>query len=83
MSDQPISPEIEALARLWLASDRHEGRDDPDEIMGQGAHFGSNIPTTYYDTPTTGKPRWHRFIWRAEASLEHLKTHGYMVVGQP
>ena len=71
-----ISREIELLARMWMVCDPNRSGSDPDEIMGQMCEQSSNGDSRSYDTPLTGKPRWHWFIPRAEATVEYLRSVG-------
>lgn len=75
-----ISAEIETLARMWMLCDPNRSGSDPDEVMGQATIASSSQSVTYRDTPLTGKPRWHWFIPRAEASLAFLKANGLSLV---
>jgi len=71
-----ITPEIEALARIWMLNDKHYRGDDPDEIIGQACSGSTSGPTTYYDTEMTGKPKWHNYIHQAESTLSFIKQIG-------
>lgn len=71
------SKEIEMLARMWIACDPNRDSEDMDEPIGQSCTGGSDEETVCTDTPLTGKPRWHWFIPRAEASLEFFKANGF------
>lgn len=71
--------QIEMLARMWMKCDPNRIESDPDEIIGQscdGSPESGRAILTYHDTPLTGKPRWHWFIPRAEASLKFLQEAG-------
>lgn len=62
-----ISPEIEALARMWLVCDPNRQGHDPDE-------------TIVMQKPLRQVPHWHWFIPRAEASLQFLAERGMELV---
>lgn len=71
-----IDPKIEKLARMWMLCDPNRGGYDPEEIIGQSCSGSTDGPTEFHDTPLTGKPRWHWFIPRAEASLAFFADNG-------
>ena len=64
---------IEMLARMWMVCDPNRQPCDPDEIMEPSCDSDGNEIIT----DLTGKPRWHWFVPRAEASLEHIQALGY------
>ena len=74
---------IEALARAWIECDPNRGGTDPDKpIEGSGSGYSGEdgeFVTVSEDTPLTGKPNWHWFIPRAEATLNFLSEHGFEV----
>lgn len=55
----------ETLARMWTVCDPNRGGTNPDEIISDGS------------SELVGKPRWHWFIPRAEASKKFLELHGF------
>ncbi|MFN9109415.1 MAG: hypothetical protein ACK5XN_05010 [Bacteroidota bacterium] len=64
-----IMDKTEALCRMWVLCDPnrdHDGLDDP-----MAFDNGSNL---------NGKPRWHWFIPRAEASEKFLLEAGFRIV---
>lgn len=79
-----ISHEVEMLARMWIECDPNRMGGEP----GSGFHPDDTIGPSYEsssggktrclpNTPLTGKPRWHWFIPRAEATLAYLDKHGF------
>ncbi len=67
----------EMLARMWMACDPNRGGSDSEEIIGQRCTGGSGEQPVCEDTPLTGKPLWHWFIPRAEASLKYFEANGF------
>jgi hypothetical protein len=62
---------IEVLAKAWLVCDPNRMCRDPeapDEAFGMG-------PGNDYQ----GKPRWHWFIPRAEATRDYLADNGLVI----
>lgn len=82
MSEQ-ISPEIEMLARMWVVCDPNRDSSTLDDPIEPACSSGANGPTTVYNTPLTGKPRWHWFIPRAEATVDYLKANGFTITARP
>lgn len=82
-----ISAEIEMLARMWIECDpnRSLGAEPgsgfhPDDIIGPrytGSSDGESqrLP----DTDLTGKPNWHWFVPRAEATQRYLAERGFAI----
>jgi hypothetical protein len=71
----------EMLARMWMRCDPNRGGVDPDELIpatlcSGGAGFGDIIETP---NPLGGKPQWHWFIPRAEASRKFFAEHGFEI----
>jgi hypothetical protein len=64
---------VEMLARMWIECDPNRGNNEP----GSGFHADDLLEAG----SLKGKPRWHWFIPRAEATLEWFEKHGYELDG--
>lgn len=73
-----VNPTIEALARMWMECDPNRQPCDPDAPIEPVQDSNGNVKTT----DLTGKPRWHWFIPRAEASVKYLAERG-LFIGEP
>lgn len=71
-----VYPEVEMLARMWMECDPNRGPCDPEELIEPHADSDGDIITTNL----TGKPRWHWFIPRAEASLRYFGDSGFVLL---
>ena len=79
MSDAPDAM-TEMLARMWMTCDPNRGGIDPDEKLPMTVcSGGSDLPTIEHPNPLGGKPHWHWFIPRAEATKRFLKERGYQI----
>lgn len=77
MTDQKMST-IEMLARMWMTCDPNRDPSTADQIIGRSCCSSVNDDEPVcVDTPLTGKPGWHWFIPRAEASLEWFEANGF------
>jgi len=67
-----ISAETEMLARMWIECDPNRGGEP-------GSGFGPDDPMTEMQGTLEGKPRWHWFIPRAEATRDYLAKRGFTI----
>lgn len=71
---------IEMLARMWMVCDPNRGGSDPDAVEPETVcSGGTGVPIVERANPLAGKPRWHWFIPRAEASLKFMEDNRYRV----
>lgn len=79
---------VEVLARMWIDCDPNRGGMDANEVApthlysgGVGDDGAATVTAT--PNPLAGKPAWHWFIPRAEATIAYLAKHGLEVRGIP
>lgn len=85
MSDAPDKL-TELLARMWIECDPNRDSATADEIQPAMVYSGATGGEGGHATPIphhnalAGKPRWHWFLHRAEATKAYLADHGLEIV---